>query len=139
MGLKIAAGICFALAIPFALIYYFTALSTNTAEVRGNAGEKERVVADPGYRLANRDEFYEKCADIQATNEKIENWDAQAKAATDDFAKQQALDGKFAAEQQKQDLVADYNGMAENVNRGAFRQAELPPHIDPDDMEVECS
>lgn len=141
-GMKLAAAICVGIGLLFGALYFFTfaftQYSMDTAERRGEAGEKERVEADPSYRLANKDEFQEKCADIQSANEKIENYEEQIDATSDPVQKQQLMDGKFATEQQKEDLVADYNGLAENENRGAFRAEDLPAHIDSDDMEVEC-
>lgn len=141
-GMKVAAAVCLGVGLLFGMVYFLiyatTQVSMDTAERRGEAAEKERAQADPSYRLANKDEFQEKCADIQSANEKIENYEDQIKLTKDPVQKQQLMDGKFATEQQKEDLVADYNGLAENENRGAFRANDLPAHIESDDMEVEC-
>lgn len=127
MGMKIAAGICLALAVPFALIYYFSAVSTNTAEVRGQAGQKERVVADEDYRVANHRYFYDLCADIQARQQNIE-------VLEDGGYKQEAAANRM----QLNEMASEYNAASADQQRANFKEDELPYRIDPEKEVESC-
>ena len=39
-------------------VYGFGFLQRSTADYRGGTGERERVLADPNYRIAAYDDFY---------------------------------------------------------------------------------
>ena len=122
------------------IIYVTGGIMSSTADFRGEVDERERVEADGGNRVAQHNEFFELCSDIQTANEQIKNFEDRLEmGGLTDTQKRQLQDGLFATEQTKEGLVAKYNTRANNEDmQGLFRDSELPSHIDSDDMEVEC-
>lgn len=134
---NIALVVCGVIFFSVGVMYVTGNISMLTAPFRGKVAETERVQADPGYRMANRDFFYSTCGDIKAKNQRIELLEQQVETASGDRKEQ--LQGALDAEQlSKQDLVEDYNAKAQNQNRGAFRDSALPYNIDASDMDLEC-
>lgn len=127
------------IAISILTIYANNTILNTTAESRGQTQERERVVADGDYRIANYDYFYRTCNDIQAKNEKIASIQAQIEATGDEATKAGLEQGLFAEQNSKIELIGDYNAKASQQNTaGQYRAAGLPSHISNDDMEVTC-
>lgn len=122
----------------YGIIYVGGKIMSDTADFRGKVNQKERVKADGDYRIANYDMFYDLCGDIEAKNRQIENTEEQLRFV-DGENKDKLQGSKFALEQQKEEMVQDYNSRsASNGTRGQYRASDLPYKIDPEDKEISC-
>lgn len=130
-------GVCFALI--YFLIYGVTQIQMDTAERRGQAGERERVIADPDRRVALREEFYDLCSTIESQNQQIENQEALINATADEDEKQKLRAGLVGIQNTRAENIEEYNSKAANdETRGFLRSTELPAQIDEDEEEVQC-
>jgi hypothetical protein len=132
-----AVGVLFASA--YFLTYAVTQFQMDTAERRGQAGESERVVADPDRRVALREEFYDLCSTIESQNRQIENQQALIDATTDEEEKAKLRAGLTGIQNTRNENIEEYNSKAANdETRGFLRSTELPAEIDPEEEEIEC-
>jgi hypothetical protein len=127
---KIAMVVSIAVGTVIVLIYgvtYFKAqYSKDTAGVRGQTGEREKVEADADYRIAQKQYFHDQCGAIAAKQENIET------------LKGAGMDDEAAANEIKlNEMVEDYNAASDNPNKGRYRDSSLPKHIDAG-KEVAC-
>ena len=126
-------------AVLFGAVYFWTSFLQTTAEVRGETAQKERVVADGDYRIANYDWFYEQCSAIEAKNQKIQLLEEQIASTDDESQKAGYESGLLAEKTTRAELITDYNAKAASGGtRGQYRDAGLPKQIDPNDEEIQC-
>ncbi len=119
------------------LVYFTGTLSMQTADFRGDVGEKERVVADEDYRISNRDWFFTQCQAIAAKQDNIAITEQQIKTASGGY-KQQLLGAKAAEQKELNSLVQEYNARAANEQSGGqWKDDELPAEINAEE-EVTC-
>lgn len=96
-----------------------------TADARGAGAAREQIKANPNFRIAAYQEFFDLCSAVQAQEDRIAI-----------FKDDTSLNGQTnlrAVEAKRAELIRDYNSKASrNYTEGQFRDSDLPYHIDPD-------
>lgn len=113
----------------------------STADFRGKTGQIERTKADPNYRIAAYDQFYDLCGDIQAKEDQIRNTQKRSAGGTTTggFTQQQKDAILLALQNSRAELVRQYNADARKADTLAhFRASDLPYKIDIDNEETTC-
>lgn len=140
-GIKLAlSAAVVVIAIILVGVYGFGWFQKETAGFRGEVAETERVEADPNFRIASYEEFYELCAAVQAKEAAIVQQE-QMLAQTPDPTRQQQLQSNLAAlASSRASLIAEYNSKAERSRtRGKFLGSELPDQLNANAEGTQCS
>lgn len=110
-----------------------------TAPFRGKTSEKNKTVADGAFRVSSYEDFFTKCASIQAKESSIRNIDDELKSTTLSETRREQLDeAVLANKNQRSSLIAQYNAMTSNKFRSAYLDKGLPLDIDETDMHTLC-
>lgn len=124
-----------------ALVVGGYALKYATADVRGKVAQNEAVKADPNYRIASYDAFYDACGAIQAKEDAIDAQlalqDAYEKGSPDFVRIETNLVALRAA---RASLIRAYNADASKADtRANFHASDLPYSIDPTQEHTTCA
>lgn len=122
-------------------IYLFGTVSNKTANFRGNVGVKNKTLADPNYRIANYNQFFDTCAQVQTMETRIQTArDALAhdqKGSFDAYRDRQNLDAAIA---QRAELINQYNAdSAKSYTTAQMKASSLPPRLDITAEETQCT
>jgi hypothetical protein len=121
-----------------ALVFAIGGTQWLTAPFRGAVDQRERTVADGGYRIASYDRFYNLCASIQAKEQSIANLQAEPSISPERSA--QVVSSITALRNSRADLITTYNGDARKAGTaGQFRASDLPFQIDTSQETTTCS
>lgn len=129
-------GLAILLVLVFAsmAIFGWGFLARGTAEFRGETGVRERVVADPDYRIASYENFYDLCASIQAKEDAAALTEAQLavpEVKADPQRKAELDEYVLALRTQRAELIRRYNADARKEDtRANFLASDLPYQID---------
>lgn len=142
-GTKIFLGLV-VLVVVVALLYIVGAYAVGgasqiTAPFRGKTDEKNRTVADGAFRVSSYEDFFTKCASIQAKEASIRNINKQLDSKTLSQARREQLEeAVLANENQRSSLIAQYNAMTSNKFRSAYLDKGLPVDIDENNPATLC-
>jgi biopolymer transport protein ExbB/TolQ len=120
-------------------IYISGTISKKTANFRGDVGVKNKTLADPNYRIANYNHFFDLCASVQAREAAISNAKEEEKHATQ--ARQMQLEGVITANRnERAELIAQYNADAsKSYTQAQFLSSDLPYRLDQNAEETQCT
>ncbi|MEK7620795.1 MAG: hypothetical protein AAB395_00385 [Patescibacteria group bacterium] len=114
----------------------------STADFRGKTGQIEQTKANPDYRIAAYDHFYDLCGSIQAEEDQIGNIQKRPASGTTagGFTQQQKDSILLAHQNSRAELIRQYNADARKADTLAhFRASDLPYQIEIDNEETTCS
>lgn len=123
------------------VIYLTGGVKQITASFRGETAEKERTVADGAFRVTSYEKFFDLCSAIQAKEARIRNTEAQLDRMKDTLTPfdEERLNGAVLANQnQRAELITQYNALTSNKFRSAYLDAGLPTDIDETNPTTEC-
>lgn len=111
-------------------VYGFGWFQKETAGFRGDVRETERLVADPEYRIAIYDQFFELCTGVQSTEAAIVAQSAEMGRATDPERRAQLESNLSALATQRATLISQYNNSAARERTQArYFPPELPSRL----------
>lgn len=126
IGLAIL-GVVLAVGIILAMIYGGGWLQRLTADFRGETGQIEKVQADPNFRIAAYEQFYDRMGRIEALEQQI----CTMKEA--DLPEDQTATNVLALTNQRIDLIEKYEADASKEDtRANFLASDLPYEINPE-------
>ncbi|MEV1295218.1 hypothetical protein [Pseudonocardia sp. NPDC049635] len=132
-GRALAWGACTVaviIALAFIAVYGFGTFRKETAEFRGDVAQNERVTADPNYRIAAHDRFYDLCAAIQSREASITAQRAELDTTDDPARAGQLRQNLTALEASRASAINQYNADARKEGtRAEFRASDLPAEI----------
>jgi hypothetical protein len=106
----------------YAIQYY-------TADTRGKIAENEAVHADPNYRIAQYNHFYDLCASVQSFELQMDANDARA--VDDSFPQSQKDAVQAALQNTRSTNITQYNADARKADTAAnFKASDLPWQLD---------
>lgn len=119
-------------------------VSVGMSDLFGKGNAYKQVHGDATYRRTMHDQFYEKCADIQAAEGRRDLAKQQLKqdlkAGMDADTISRDRQNVSGPEGQRLTLITTYNADADNVqNKGLFRDIRLPAHIDASQEHTKCA
>lgn len=110
-----------------------------TADFRGGTGQIEQVRADPNYRIAAYDHFFDLCAQIQTTEAGITAQEQELGTDPPQARKVQINANLTAARKSRAGLINQYNADAAKADTQAhFLASGLPYKLDVDAKETTC-
>jgi predicted Zn-dependent peptidase len=137
----VVAGVIIALILVATMwVFGWGFFSRATADFRGETGVIERVHADPDYRIANYDWFFNQCAAVQNQEGLIVQLEAEL---TDDLTASRESQIKAtltAVRSNRTTLINNYNSRANREDTAAnFLASNLPDQLDPNEEETTCT
>lgn len=119
----LVAGLIGALLLVLALglfgVYGVGWFKRTTADYRGQTGVREKTLADPDYRIAAYEKFYDACASVQALEDQIANTRAEKPPHW--------RVNVVALQNQRANLIRDYNADSRKAGTQAqFKASDLP-------------
>lgn len=133
----VSAVVVAAVVIAFLAIHVFGFgwFSRLTADFRGETAVIERVHANPNYRIANYDHFYDLCAAIQADEDRIANLEQELASRLDrddiSFRVSQIESSLTAIRNSRSAKIRQYNADAHKTEtRANFLASDLPFELD---------
>lgn len=124
-------------------VFGFGLFQKETAEFRGDVGETEQVVADPWYRIAMYNNFFQLCTGVQNAEASLAAQTDELSRVTDPDRRTQLESSLSAVRTQRAGLVNQYNNKASQERTQAeYFPPNLPPQLDPvyrDGMRTTCA
>ncbi|MEV7675163.1 hypothetical protein [Streptomyces sp. NPDC088752] len=128
----IALGISLIIAATFAIRWA-------TGDLRGEADKRERTIASGAFRLATYEEFFDLCASVQSSEQKIKTLEEELAAKPSDDRAERIRTSLTALKATRADSVTAYNSKASQEHRTAFQDAALPYRLDLTTQETKCA
>lgn len=144
-GLAILAGVAaFVIILIFATmaIFGWGFFQRGTADFRGKTAQTERVKADPDYRIAAYDHFFDLCGSIQSKEDQIRNTEARptTEGSNSGFTASQKEAILLALRNSRAELIREYNADAGKADTKAnFLSSDLPYTIDINGEDTTCN
>jgi hypothetical protein len=118
------------IAVSMAFIFGFGLLSRSTAEFRGGTGQIEKVQADPNYRIAQYDHFFDLYAAIQADEHRLKNLEEELATGPGVDRVAQLNSTIMAVKNSRIQKITQYNADAMKADTEAnFLSSDLPYQI----------
>lgn len=116
------------------------AITYYTADTRGKISANERIKADPNFRIAAYDQFFNLCSAIQGDEGRIASQQELLDSATTDEERRQVRTTIAAIKGSRLAKINRYNAdAARNYTVGQFRDSDLPYRLNPNDKETTCA
>lgn len=120
-------GIALFVGVILALIYGGGWLQRLTADFRGETAQIEKVQADPNFRIAAYEQFYDRMGRIEALEQQI------CTMQEADLPENQTATNVLALTNQRIDLIEKYESDASKEDtRANFLASDLPYEINPE-------
>jgi len=121
-------------------IFGWGAFQRSTAEFRGETGQKERTVADPNYRIAQYDHFFDLCASVQSDEATIQVLLDELATKPSQKRTEQINATLAGVRANRASSINQYNADARKAGTaGQFRASDLPAHLDLNARETSCT
>jgi hypothetical protein len=121
-------------------VFGFGWFQKETAGFRGDVRETERLVADPEYRVAIYDQFFELCTGVQSAEAGIEAQTDELARTTEPERRAQLESNLSALETQRANLINQYNNKAgAERTQGRYFPSELPSRLSINQEETSCA
>lgn len=112
----------------------------STADFRGETGQIEKVQADPNYRIAHYDMFFDKCASVKTSESTIRNQQKEMDAGVSEARKAQLQTNITAARNIRAEKINQYNADAMKDETAAnFLASNLPYQLNEQDEVTTCT
>lgn len=120
-------------------LFGFGWFSKSTANFRGGVAQTNRVLADPDYRIAHYDGFYDLCASVQVREDAIAAIEEEMKGASPE-RRQQLAPSLTANRIGRANAIRQYNADARKEDTAAnFLASDLPYQLDPTEERTTCT
>lgn len=121
-------------------IFGFGFFQRETADFRGETAERERVLADPDYRIANYEHFFDLCVAVQNKEAMIRSQEEELNTNPPATRVAQINANLGALRASRESLINRYNADAmKHDTRGRFQASNLPFQLNPNDEETQCA
>ncbi|MFJ4902823.1 hypothetical protein [Streptomyces sp. NPDC088727] len=110
-----------------------------TADIRGEADKREQTIANGAFRIATYEEFFDLCASVQSTEQKIKTLEGELDAKPSEDRAERLRTSISALKNIRADSIATYNSKAAQEHRTAFQDAALPYRLDNTTQETQCA
>jgi hypothetical protein len=110
-----------------------------TADIRGQADQRERTVASGAFRQSTYEEFFDLCASVQSSEQKIKTLEDELATKPSTDRAERIRTSITALKATRADSIATYNSKATQEHRTAFQDAALPYTLDTTTQETKCA
>ncbi|MEV0635830.1 hypothetical protein AB0I77_12810 [Streptomyces sp. NPDC050619] len=109
-----------------------------TAPFRGEVDKRDRTEGSGAFRIATYEEFFGLCSTVQSKEGTIRTLEEENKTASES-RRAQISTSLTALKSSRMEAVNEYNAKAAQEHRSAFRDKDLPPRLDVNDMNTTCA
>ncbi|MDQ1041440.1 hypothetical protein QFZ75_007942 [Streptomyces sp. V3I8] len=109
-----------------------------SADLRGEASKREQTIANGAWRLGTYEEFFDLCAAVESTEQKIKNLEAELATKPSADRAERINTSLAALKNTRADSIATYNSKASQEHRTAFQDAALPYTLN-NAQETQCA
>jgi hypothetical protein len=134
----IATIIAFLLAV-LAIIYISGGMQRLTAPFRGETEKIERTEGDGAFRQSAYEDFFGLCAAVQTMETRINALEDELAGGVDDSREARIRTSLSGLAGTRAEKVNEYNSLAAQEHRSAFKDADLPPRLYVNEMETTCA
>lgn len=139
-ALLLVVGVFLLIAVLLVGTFAFGWFSRETAEFRGSTAQTEQVQADPNFRIASYERFFNLCAAVQAKEAGIKEQEALLESASTPARREQLQTNLAALRTTRVQDIARYNADAAKTDtRGNFLASNLPYNLDPNAEATTCA
>ena len=116
------------------------AVTVAWAPWKGEGDVRKATQGNAAYRMASYDWYFDQCNAVVAVEQKIEVQNDERKQTKDEQRRNQLTYSITALQNQRIDLINEYNANADKeTTRAQFKDDSLPAHIDADQKETSCA
>ncbi|MER5220411.1 hypothetical protein [Streptomyces flaveus] len=116
----------------------FGGISWLTAPFRGEVEKRNRTEGSGEFQIATYEEFFGLCTTVQTKEGTIRTLEEESKTASE--SKQAQINTSITAlKSTRIEAVNEYNAKAAQEHRSAFKDKDLPPRLDVNDMNTTCA
>jgi hypothetical protein len=134
-----AMAIVVALVLSAMAVFGFGFFQRGTAEFRGKTGQIERTRANPAFRIASYDSFYNACAAVQSDEATISALKEELTTHPSPARVEQIQASLTALRAGRAEKINNYNADArKTATAGQFRASDLPYQLDRNAEETSC-
>jgi hypothetical protein len=113
-------------------------ISWLTAPFRGEVDKRDRTEGSGAFRVATYEEFFGLCSTVQSKEGTMKALEEENKTASE--ARQAQISTSLTAlKASRIEAVNEYNAKAAQEHRSAFKDKDLPPRLDVNDMNTTCA
>lgn len=139
-GLQIAVGALLILVVAGGAVLGIGLFRKATADFRGDVAATERIHANGAYRIAAYEQFFDRCASIQAKEATVRMLEDERQSARSDDRIQQIDMTLTAVKAARANDIARYNADAAKTDTAAnFHASSLPFRIDLNQETTTCA
>ncbi|MGC9535604.1 hypothetical protein [Streptomyces sp. UG1] len=113
-------------------------ISWLTAPFRGEVDKRDRTDGSGEFRIATYEEFFGLCSTVQSKEGTIKALEEEDKTASES-RRAQIRTSLTALKSSRIEAVNEYNAKAAQEHRSAFKDKDLPPRLDVNDMSTTCA
>jgi hypothetical protein len=121
-------------------VFGFGLFQRGTAEFRGKTGQIERTKADPNFRIASYEHFYDLCVAVQADEGTISSLKEELTTKPSQNRVEQINASMTALRASRFEKISQYNADARKTDtQGNFRASDLPYQLSPNEESTTCT
>lgn len=137
-GFWIIGGIAALVTIGLIVTLAIGGISWLTAPFRGEVDKRDRTEGSGAFRIATYEEFFGLCSTVQSKEGVIRTLEEEEKAASAS-RRAQISTSLTALKASRIEAVNEYNAKAAQEHRSAFKDKDLPPRLDVNDLNTTCA
>ncbi|MBC9723673.1 hypothetical protein [Streptomyces sp. TRM68367] len=137
-GIWVIGGIAALVTVGLTISLALGGVSWLTAPFRGEVDKRNRTEGSGAFRIATYEEFFGLCSTVQSKEGAIKALEEENKTASES-RRAQISTSLTALKSSRIEAVSEYNAKAAQEHRSAFRDKDLPPRLDVDDMNTTCA
>lgn len=126
-------------ALLFGGVYFAAFYSSTTADTRGKTAQRENTKANGAFRQAAYEEFFDLCASVQSSEDKVKNLQDELDnkpPADREWVLRQSV---TALENTRAEAIRTYNSKATQFHREQFLDSDLPYRLSVAEEKTECA
>lgn len=137
-GFWVIGGIAALVTVGLIITLVVGGVSWLTAPFRGEVDKRDRTEGSGAFRIATYEEFFGLCSTVQSKEGTIKTLEEENKTASES-RRAQINTSLTALKSSRIEAVNEYNAKAAQEHRSAFKDEDLPPRLDVNDMNTTCA
>lgn len=138
IGIRVIGGIATLATVGLIVTFAFGGADWLTAPFRGEVDKRNRTEGSGEFRIATYEEFFGLCSTVQSKEGTIKALEEESKTAPES-RQAQISTSLTALKSTRIEAVNEYNSKAAQEHRSAFKDRDLPPRLDVNDMNTTCA
>jgi hypothetical protein len=137
-GIWVIGGIAALVTVGLIITLVIGGVSWLTAPFRGEVDQRDRTEGSGAFRIATYEEFFGLCSTVHSKEGTIKTLEEESETASES-RRAQIGTSLTALKSSRIEAVDEYNAKAALEHRSAFKDKDLPPRLDVNDMNTTCA